>query len=45
MDNITKSLEGNENVIVDTAKMSSEHVAELKNAVNNAGLSGKVIFW
>ena len=34
-----------ENVIVDTGKMSAQHVADLKRALEGAGLSGKVKFF
>ncbi|MBR4669323.1 MAG: hypothetical protein IKO84_01870 [Butyrivibrio sp.] len=45
MRTINKSLEKQENVIVDTLNMSQEHITELKAAVKANGIDDKVIFW
>lgn len=43
---IRTSISRNENVIVDTTKMSSEHVAELASAIaTDTSLAGKIIWW
>jgi hypothetical protein len=42
MESIRKSLDGGENVMLDTDLMSPAHVAELKKAVTDAGLQDKV---
>ena len=34
-----------ENVIVDTAKMSHEHISQLKVALNDLGVADRVLWW
>ncbi|WP_019657538.1 hypothetical protein [Variovorax atrisoli] len=41
---IQKEMGVGENVIVDTLKMSPQHIGELQTAVGNAGLNNRVIF-
>ena len=46
MKNIQKSVSSNENVILDTTKMTPGHVAELRSAIaREPSLAGKVIWW
>ncbi len=47
MKNIVKEFErnGNDIVIIDKSKLLSEHVNELTNAIEGAGLSDKIIWW
>jgi hypothetical protein len=42
---ICSEIAKNENVIIDTAKMSEAHIAELRQAVTEAGLDGYVIWY
>ncbi len=46
MTNIQKSVSSDENVILDTTKMTPGHVAELRSAITeDPALAGKVIWW
>jgi hypothetical protein len=47
MKNIVKEFErnGNDIVIIDKSKLLPEHVNELTNAIEGAGLSDKIIWW
>ena len=47
MKNITKEFEknGNDFVIIDTSKLKQEHIEQLKNAIDQAGISDKIIWW
>lgn len=45
MSKIKGEIASGENVIVDTAAMSPDHVAELKNALQSEGLMGNVLFF
>ena len=45
MNIVKKSLSENENVIIDTSNLSTEHIAELTSEVTKQGLQGKVLFW
>ena len=45
MNTVRKSLSENENVIIDTSNLSSEHIAELTTEIINQGLQGRVLFW
>ena len=46
MANIQKSIASNENVIIDTTRMSPDHIADLRSAVDgDSALAGKVIWW
>lgn len=42
---INKELDKNYNVIVDTRDMIPEHVAQLKGAVEEAGISDRIIWY
>lgn len=45
-DLIAKSLRDNENVILDTTKMSPAHIEELRSAVTQEGAwAGKILWW
>ena len=47
MKNIVKEFErnGNDIVIIDKSKLLPEHVNELTNAIEGAGLADKIIWW
>ncbi|WP_260451025.1 hypothetical protein [Listeria booriae] len=45
LSNIRKSITDGENVMLDTRKMSPEHVKELLNAIEEAGLTDHVKVW
>lgn len=47
MKNVVKEFEknGNDIVIIDKLKLIPEHVNELRNAIDEAGLTNKIIWW
>ena len=45
MNTIKKSLDENENVIVDTSNMSPDHIVELTTEIKNQGLENNILFW
>lgn len=47
MKNVVKEFEknGNDLVIIDKSKLMPEHVNELRNAIEEAGLTDKIIWW
>ena len=45
MESIYGEINSDENVIIDTSNISSEHLIELKNAINLNGLEDSIIFW
>ncbi len=47
MKNVVKEFEknGNDIVIIDKSKLVPEHVNDLRNAIEQAGLTDKIIWW
>lgn len=46
LDDLTESIvEKGENVIIDTTKLTPEHIEEVKQIVKDAGLDNNVIWW
>lgn len=42
---IEKELEKGENVIIDTTKMSKQHIQELKQAIEEKKLGERILWW
>ena len=47
MKNIMKEFQknGNDIVITDKSKLTQDHINELMNAINEAGIENKIIWW
>ena len=47
MKNIMKEFQknGNDIIIIDKSKLTQDHINELMNAINEAGIENKIIWW